>query len=199
MLPYFAASGHNNYSKCVRLYLQESSYVCGCLRKAMSNRLFTIRRNPSLFWSATWTDMTIEQCMMRSGTITVGLINITNNDAARAKWLLSVHILAQYTESLQCLTGTVTGTWSKQHREMEISRTKKDKNDVIKFLKFLTCHNPFNVDKKDVLLNIATGIIANREINIDEAVQIGKKIHQDLDDTKFIDIKFVKAKLDKIK
>ena len=43
-------------------------------------------------------------------------------------------------------------------------------------------------------MNITTGIIANKEINLDEAVQIGKKIHQDFDSTKFIDIKFVKAK-----
>ena len=45
-----------------------------------------------------------------------------------------------------------------------------------------------------MLRNIVTGIIAKKEINVDEAVQIDKKIHQDLDGTKFIDIKFVKAK-----
>ena len=50
---------------------------------------------------------------------------------------------------------------------MQISRTKKDKNDVIKFL---TCHNPFNVDEKNMLMNIATGIIENKKINVDEAV-----------------------------
>lgn len=103
----------------------------------MSNGLLTVRRNPSLFLSGTWTDMTIEQCLLQSS----GLINITHNDAARAKWLLSAHILGQYTDSLQCLTRAVTGAWSEQHREMQISRTKKDKNDVIEFFKFLTCHN----------------------------------------------------------
>ena len=94
---------------------------------------------------------------------------------------------------MRCLTGTVTGTWLEQRRELQISRTKKDKNDAIKFLKFVTYHNPFNVDEKDVLMNIATGIIANKEINVDEAVQIGKKIRKGLDGTKFIDIKFVKV------
>ena len=131
---------------------------------------------------------------MRSGKTTGGLIKITHNDAARAKWLPSAHILAQYTDSLQCLTRKGTGTWSEQHREMQISCTKKDKNDVIKFFKSFTCHNPFNVDEKNVLMNIVTGIIENKKINVDEAVQIGKKIHQDLDGTKFIDINFVKAK-----
>ena len=77
---------------------------------------------------------------------------------------------------------------------MQISCTKKDKNDFIKFLQSFTCHNPFNVDEKDVLMNVVTGIIANKKLNVDEAVQIGKKIHQDLDGTKFIDINFVKTK-----
>ena len=73
-----------------------------------------------------------------------------------------------------------------KHCEIQISCTKKYKNDALKFLKFLTWHNPFNVDEKGVLMNIATGIIANKEINVDEAVQIGKRIHQVLDGTKFI-------------
>ena len=64
ILPSFAASGHNNNSKCARIYLQESSYMCGCHRKAMSDGLFSIRRNPSVFWSGTWTGLTIEQCSM---------------------------------------------------------------------------------------------------------------------------------------
>ena len=85
MLPYFASSGHSNYSQCAHLYLQESSYVYGCLRKAMSNGLLTIRRSLSLFWSGIWTDMTIEQCLMRSDKTTGGLINITHIDAARTK------------------------------------------------------------------------------------------------------------------
>ena len=50
------------------------------------------------------------------------------------------------------------------------------------------------MDEKDVLMNIATGIIVNKDINVVEAVQIGKKIHQDLDGTEFNDIKFVKTK-----
>ena len=126
-------SHHLNYWKCAHLYLQESSYICGCLRKAMSNGFLTTRRNPFLFWSGTWTDVTIEQCLLQCS----GLINITHNDAARAKRLLSAHILGQHTDSVPCLTRVVTGTWSEQHREMQISRTKKDKNDVIEFLNFL--------------------------------------------------------------
>ena len=77
MLPYFAAAGHNNYAKCCRLYLQDCAQLCPCLQKPMDDGLFTIRRNKNLFWSGTWSDMTIEQCLMRAGKTQGGIINIT--------------------------------------------------------------------------------------------------------------------------
>ena len=110
MLPYFAAAGHNNYTKCARLYYQQSSEICQPLVDAMNQGLFTVHRSPSLFWSGTWSDMVIEQCLMRSGKTQGGLINITHNESARAKWMLSSHILGQYSDTIRSLTGTVTGT-----------------------------------------------------------------------------------------
>ena len=107
--------------------------------------------------------------------------------------LFFTHILAQYTDALRSLTGTVTGTWSEQHREMYQSRTKKDTNDVFEFVKFLSGHNPFDLPQGDMLMNIATGVVASDGINVDEAVTIGIKIHKKIDDTKFGDIKLVKA------
>ena len=106
MLPFFAASGHNNYIKYVHLYLQDSITLSSCLKEAMPKGLFTARRNPSLFWSGTWAGMIIEQSLMRADKTSGGLIKITHNEAARAKCLLSAHILAQYSESLRHLTGT---------------------------------------------------------------------------------------------
>lgn len=114
MLPFFAAPGHNNCTKCAWLYLQDSTNMCQCLTEAMFRGLFTVRKNPSLFWSGTWSDMIIEQSLVRWDQTSDGLINITHNDAARAKWLLSAHILAQYSESLRYLTDTCTGTWSEK-------------------------------------------------------------------------------------
>ena len=60
ILPYFAASGHNNYSEYARLYLQESSYMYGCLRKAMSNCFFHYQKEYFSFWTGTWTDISIK-------------------------------------------------------------------------------------------------------------------------------------------
>ena len=67
MLPFFAAAGHNNYTKCCRLYLQDCQELCHCLETPMEEGLFAVRRNDKLFWSGSWFDMTIEQCLMRAG------------------------------------------------------------------------------------------------------------------------------------
>ena len=78
----------------------------------MEDGQFTIRWNPYLLWSVTWSDMTIEQCLMRAGKTERGLINITHKEAAKTKWLLTAHVIAQYTEAIRSLTETFTRTWS---------------------------------------------------------------------------------------
>ena len=108
MLPYLAAAGHDKYAIAIRKYLQDIKNLCPCLYK---ERSFTICRNEKLFWSATFTDQVIEQTPMRSGKSQGGMINTTHNDAARTKWLLSSHIVANYTVSTQGLD------WS-YHRDM---------------------------------------------------------------------------------
>ena len=45
-----------------------------------------------------------------------GLVNITHKDSARTTWLLTAHIVAQYSEALRKLTENANGTWSEQHR-----------------------------------------------------------------------------------
>ena len=48
--------------------------------------------------------MTIEQSLVRSGKTQGGLVNITHNEWARAKWLLTAHIVAGYSEALRKLS-----------------------------------------------------------------------------------------------
>lgn len=70
MIPYFHASRHFLYAKSAHLYLQ---YMLQ-LETTMSNieyerfvmgNFFTVRRSCK-FWSGVWSDMTIEQVLMRS-------------------------------------------------------------------------------------------------------------------------------------
>ncbi|KAG7164373.1 hypothetical protein Hamer_G003555 [Homarus americanus] len=66
MLPFFAAAGHNNYTKCCRLYLRDCQELRHCLETSMEDGLFTVRRNDEMFWNGTWSDMAIEHCFTRT-------------------------------------------------------------------------------------------------------------------------------------
>lgn len=179
MLPLFAATGHNNYAKFGRLYLQDSRNMCSCLNGPMEQGLFTIRRNSQRFWSGTWSDMTIEQCLMRAGKTQGGLINITHRDSARTKWLLSAHIVAQYTDALRVMTNTSTDD-TDHHREVNPGRIRQDVDDLQTFVSFLRTHSPFKKAPEDQLRNIATEVVAIDKVNVEEAIQIGQKIQSNL-------------------
>ena len=97
------------------------------------------------FWSGCFTDQVIEQTLIQSGRSQGGLINITHNDSARTKWLLSSYILANYTEALRDLTGLTTGTRSEQHQNVQASRQKENNGHLSNFIDFFDIHNLFKV------------------------------------------------------
>ena len=94
----------------LRLYLQASRELRNCLKSKYEKGLFTIWRKDKLFWSGTFTDQVIEQDLMLPGKSEGGLINITHKEAARTKWLLSSHVVVNYSDALRDLTGVKTGT-----------------------------------------------------------------------------------------
>ena len=105
------------------------------------------------------------------------LINITHKEAARTKWLLSSHVVANYSNALRDLKGVKTGTSSEQHRDMCLSQQKEVYRHLRNFIDFLEIHNPFKALSSD-LINIATGTIASSDVNVDSLVDIGKGILQ---------------------
>ena len=77
---------------------------------------------------------------------------------------------------------------SHQHREVQPGRIKRDNKDLQTFLHFLNDHNPFAVDNKDQIRNIATGFIADDCVNVDEAILIGTKINENFTGKKYNDV-----------
>ena len=68
MLPYLAASGHNLYVKCARLYLQSMSNLRDdhpAVYRDFVSGLHVVRRSDRL-WAGLSTDLAIEQVLMRS-------------------------------------------------------------------------------------------------------------------------------------
>ncbi|KYN02784.1 hypothetical protein ALC62_06362 [Cyphomyrmex costatus] len=92
MLPFFHASGHFNYAKSSHLYLQDMLQLREKMAPAEYKAFtcqgyFTIRRT-SKFWSGTWSDMCIEQELMRSIKIKGGMTERGKTSSVSTKWTM---------------------------------------------------------------------------------------------------------------
>ena len=75
--------------------------MCACLKKPLEEGAFTIHRNDNLFWSGTWTDMTIEQSLMQSGKTHGGLVNITHKESIRTNGCSELTLLHSTVKRLE--------------------------------------------------------------------------------------------------
>lgn len=90
MLPFYHSSGHHNYAKRVQLYLQGMSDLKSFsseseFDKFTSQGFFTIRRVDK-FRSDLFTDLTIEQVLMKNIKVEGGLTpgrHVTDSNVAR--------------------------------------------------------------------------------------------------------------------
>ena len=98
MLPYFAASGHNNYTKSIHLHLKDmislqvsNSYV---FSKFVSGQFFV--RRSDLFWAGLPSDLIIEQVLMKSLNSAGGLTHGRGiNKVQLTRRLQSMPVFAQ--------------------------------------------------------------------------------------------------------
>ena len=94
----------------------------------------------------------------------------------RVIWLLSAPVRAEIYETIQRLTGTSYET-SEQYKEIFSSRMKRDSDDTMKVASIILYHvfTPPNS-----LRNIITGVTANKDVNAEEADEVGRKIINDM-------------------
>ena len=81
------------------------------------------------------------------------------------------------------------GTFSEQHHDVQASRRKENSRHPRNFIDLFDIHNLFKALVNE-LINIAAGVIASDDINVDSVVDIGTKIVSDLDDKKLGEISF---------
>ena len=110
MINLFAATGHIHYARSARLHLQQMKdlhlnfpWVYSCFKE---KGYHTVRRSDR-YWAGLWTDLIIEQVMMRSlksrGGLTRGR-GIT--ESVRLLWLGSMHRCAGVHDAMTTLTNT---------------------------------------------------------------------------------------------
>ena len=98
MLPYLAASGHNLYTKCSRVYLKEEHPD---VHQRFEDGLHVIRRSDRL-WAGLSSDLIIEHVLMRSMKTSGGLTRGRGmTEQQRLLWLLSMPACAEVNQAMQ--------------------------------------------------------------------------------------------------
>lgn len=198
MIPLFAATGHNNYAKSARLYLQQmldlpTSYPT--LYSSFIKDGYHVVRRSSRYWSAVSTDLAIEQVMMRDLKSRGGLTRGRGmTESVRLRWVRTLHLCASVHSSLNCLTDMQQSTDDIPHKEAGLSRRRRDFSDMSKFICWLENANPFDADNS-CLRSLSTGIVASDsdKINCDDADEVGFRILKSVDEVKFTDVTFKKV------
>lgn len=188
LLNLFAATGHYHYAKSARLYLQTMNHLATThpwLYQQFTNGYHVVRRSNRL-WGGLWTDLVIEQVMMRSlksrGGLTRGR-GIT--ESVRQQWIYSMHNCASVHLAMTTLTG-IQNITSEQHVELGKSRCERDDKDCERILHWFDDHDPFD-SEINILRSLSTGLNADDSTNCDRVDEIGQDIQRKMDNCSFTD------------
>ena len=129
MLNLFAPSGHINYAK--RFYVQKMQNLCEehpWLYQQFKDGFHAVRRS-NRHWSGLWSDLTIEQTLMRSIKTRGGLTRGRGmTESVRNMWALNLNSCAAMHESMMELTGLIVNS-SEQHIDVTEARRRRDVED----------------------------------------------------------------------
>ncbi|XP_048514031.1 uncharacterized protein LOC105693971 [Athalia rosae] len=174
MLPVFHAVGHLPYAKSAQIYLQdmaalESKMDPDEFDKFTRQGFFTIRRSDKP-WSGVWSDMTIEQTLNRYfGTDLIHGRGITAGVISR--YLLAMPSTFNVMECVEEFFNIHTVS-SEQHKDLGVSRQKRDEDDLNKFLSWIDSHQPFQ--PRATCMSLSTGLYST-EIDCHLAIAKGRK------------------------
>ena len=144
MIPYFHAAGHLHYAKSAHLYYQDMVTLQDRMdpqeyMRFNTDGYFTIRRSEN-FWSGIWSDMSIEQVLMRAMKSYGGLTRGRGvSDSVLARWTLGMLCLQSIFEQIE-LFADVRSETSEQHVDMRPTRVVRDNMDIGKLHAWFTEH-----------------------------------------------------------
>lgn len=158
---------------------------------------FTVRRTEK-FWDGVWSDMTIEQVLMRSMKTTGGLTHGRGlSESTLSKWVSSIPATLPFSEQLEMFCG-VKSEFSEQHVELRDSRLTRDNEDFKQVFEWFSAHSPFDYQEgPSDLVSLSTGLIADKTITCDIAEELGEKCITQFVGKNFEEMKFKRA--DKVK
>jgi hypothetical protein len=123
----------HNYTKSARIYLQTMENLPKkhpwLYEQLAVKRLFTVRRSDR-YWAGLWTDLSIEQVLVKSSKSCGGLTRGRGmTDSVRTLCMYSMHKCAAVHNAMTYVTGLSHRT-SEQHVEIGSSLCHRDEHDL---------------------------------------------------------------------
>ena len=169
LLNLFAATCHIHYAKSARLYVQEMRKLPSThpwLHHTFVEGYHTVRMSERL-WAGLWTDIVIEQVLMRSlksrGSHTRGR---GMTESVRQPWVYSMHGCAAIHDAMTSLTGSIT---------LPVI-------SIVEFGEARRQHDLRDMNKSQ-LRSLVSGLASSEGdgINCDETEKVGSEIQRSLD------------------
>lgn len=174
-IPYFHAAGHLAYAKSCHLYLQDMHDLHQRMPdedfvKFTEKGFFTIRRS-NKNWAGLWSDLTVEQTLMRTMKTSGGLTHGRGiTDSVLSRWILGMPATCEMCTKVEEFCG-LRSSYSEQHIELRPSRIVRDNEDTGRISQWFLSHPPFSDNKE--IMSLATGIIGDDKINCYKSYEIG--------------------------
>ena len=181
---YFFAHDRLNYSRMIPLYLAEMASLEASdpsIHQEFMNGNWVVNKNNRVSFCAVGADNTLEH-LNRSMKVSGGLVGITQNESARAKFFLIAPELARLSSEAKSMAGVSLHT-PEQHHTLSaaiVAREDKGVQQLVAAIKSFT--NPFSVSKYSAsnndLYNLVTKVVMSEEIKNDlcQQSEIGRKL-----------------------
>ena len=191
MMSLFAATGHINYAKSSRLYVQQMENLeksHPLLHEQFLQGFHSIRRSDR-YWSGLSCDLVIEQTMMRAIKSRGGLTRGRGmEETVRETWLNTLTTCSSIRSALSNVTKAERST--EEHVEVGLSRMRRDFADFFKIKHYLQLYSPFRFLHNSSLIHLSSGVVAHAEdmVDCERAEEIGIGIQKKWDDCCYGDI-----------
>ena len=195
MLPTMMAAGHTEYGKALRFALQKFIDHDGQIKAFyLTQNDHTVKYSTDE-WTGVWSDMSIEQTLMRycksQGGLSGGRLR---SESAQKVWLLTLSVFSAIHQTLE--ERQHPGAKDHDHADLGNSRMKDDYEKVVKLVEWFKTTDLLQTDAQK-LVSFETGeVCTDGRVNCHMASDIGKEMQVALDGGTFVSKVSRKSKCD---
>ncbi|MES9880238.1 MAG: hypothetical protein ABW185_05080 [Sedimenticola sp.] len=178
---YFFAHDRINYSRMIPLYLAEMKSLKTSdpdIYCEMMEGNWVVNKNSTVSFCAIGADHALEQ-INRSMKVSGGLVGISHNPSARAKFFLISPELARLATEAQQMAGVKAEQRTRHHGLSKALLARHEKNIQKLTATLVNFTNPFAAEGVD-LYNLVTKLVAPEQIKVDlcQHDEIGRKLFE---------------------